>query len=321
MAVAWLEQLSKLYQRYELHADAQTVLKAMMDRQPDLPEELIPLKTPVELKQSEIDEWLDTVIREDLEQSLMSLVMCFHPRLEDSRKELRELEKAHPMVAAFGGSAAIVDHEGRTVARIDDEDGKLIRHITTNMQLTDIFLQFAFPRLIEKFDLTPTLLAQEIAKSPIWSADRLSILERGIKAYFENEPVVAIHLLIPEIEAAVRRLSKSLGIVLQKPHRNGGYVLKNLDDLLREEAVVVTLTEDTTTYLRATLTDQRGWNLRNDVCHGLSTTSALNQSVARRLMLIAFLLGLLRKQSSSTAPEVDEVPRPSDQGVSDAQSH
>ncbi len=55
-------------------------------------------------------------------------------------------------------------------------------------------------------------------------------------------------------------------------------------------------------YLRIVLTDQRGWNLRNDVCHGLSPANQLNGAVARRVMMIVFFLIAFR-----VSPEVTET--------------
>jgi hypothetical protein len=47
-------------------------------------------------------------------------------------------------------------------------------------------------------------------------------------------------------------------------------MLKIFDDFLREEAVMKSLGENVAHYFRVLFTDQRGWNIRNDVCHGIT---------------------------------------------------
>ena len=212
---------------------------------------------------------------------------------------MEESEHQHPLQKFFN-AASLINHAGRTVARLDDDEGKLMRRVVQNMEFGDVFIQFALPALASKFELTAESLFLLVTEAPIWSEERLPILERGIKAVVEGDLLVATHLLIPEIESAIRNLADNLGVGLQRQHRNGGYVLKNLDDLLREDAVIARLSEDTCFYFRAVFSDQRGWNLRNDVCHGLSTASSLNGRVVRRLILILLHLSLLRARSEES---------------------
>lgn len=295
MATGWIEQLHKLYHRYELHDDAAGLLRTLEHRQSEMPEQLARFSTPFELKKEEVDALIDSIVTTRLSETLANLVQCFWVRVESEREAMLELEKGHPLLAMIPQS--LLDHEGRKVAAIggaDDEEGRLIRHICQNLRFQDLFLRLIFPELIRRHKLSAEALIAEILASPLWSADRHNILDRGVRAFLDDDALVAIHLLIPEVEAAVRNLAGGSGVVLQKPHRNGGYVLKNLDDLLREEAVVVSLTEDMALYLRIVLTDQRGWNLRNVVCHGLYPANQLNDAVARRVMMLVFFLSSFR---------------------------
>ncbi|WP_437193325.1 DUF4209 domain-containing protein [Planctomicrobium sp. SH527] len=298
MAVGWLETLFNLYQKYEMHDDAKSILWLIEARQTELPNLLLPVESQIVLKKQEADEWVASLMAETLELTLANLVFSFRPRLEVDRQEIRDLEKEHPLMAVIGAATSLVDHEGRIIARIEDDDGKLVRYQTQNAQICDIFLQLAFPAIIQRFQITADSFLQELSKSPVWSQERSPILHRALSAFLEGDPIVTIHLLVTEIESALRNLARNCGVVLQKPHRRGGYVLKNLDDLLRENTVVSILTIDFTVHLRAILTDQRGWNLRNAVCHGLSPAKSLDMPTARRLVLISFFLGLLRKSSA-----------------------
>jgi hypothetical protein len=54
------------------------------------------------------------------------------------------------------------------------------------------------------------------------------------------------------------------------------------------------------TYLRMLLTDPRGWNIRNTICHGLAPSSSVNMAVADRIVHAALLLSLLREERSES---------------------
>jgi len=298
LAVGWLERIYELYKKNEIHEDAERILQLMESRQPELPNEMVRMKIPYTLPQEEIDGFLSSVLTDSCEESIINLIRCFHPRLDDERQRLNQSEQGSPLKKFFNTS--LINHAGRRVARLEDDDGKLIHQLIQSMEFADVFIQFALPALASRFGLTPESLFCLVTEAPIWSKERLPILERGIRAAVEDDVLVATHLLIPEIESAIRNVAGDLGINLQKPHRNGGYVLKNLDDLLREDGVVGILSEDTCFYFRAVFTDQRGWNLRNDVCHGLSTANRLNALVVRRLVLILLQLSLIRPQSEDS---------------------
>ena len=144
-----------------------------------------------------------------------------------------------------------------------------------------------------------TSYLHESIESPVWHERRHAILRRGIEAYFANDPIVAVHILVVEIENAVRILAAGLGLALQKQNRMGGFDLKNLGDFLADETVAAFLTEDVVTYLRVVLTDRRGWNLRNDTCHGILPATSFTQAASQRLLHIVLLLSAVRTKAEA----------------------
>lgn len=112
--------------------------------------------------------------------------------------------------------------------------------------------------------------------------------------------VVAIHLLIPQIEEATRNLIELSGGVVLKKNRGGGFQLKTFDDILRDEIITQVLGEDIQIYLRVLFTDQRGWNLRNDVCHGMSDISSFSYQSAERILHVLIILGAIATNESTS---------------------
>ena len=86
----------------------------------------------------------------------------------------------------------------------------------------------------------------------------LSLL-KGLEAYFNQDYLVALHLLIPQLEEAIRNILEIGNIPTLKPNKSGnGFQLRILDDMLRDPIAIQLLTDDFANYLRILLTDTRG---------------------------------------------------------------
>lgn len=67
------------------------------------------------------------------------------------------------------------------------------------------------------------------------------------------------------------------------------------DDLLIDEAVL-NIGADFAYYLRILFTNQKGWNLRNLICHGISQTSLFNSMTADRVFHALLCIGAIKYQ-------------------------
>ena len=47
----------------------------------------------------------------------------------------------------------------------------------------------------------------ELVKSPVWHPKRHEVLKRGVEAFFANDHIPTIHILVPEIEIAIRSMA------------------------------------------------------------------------------------------------------------------
>ena len=110
--------------------------------------------------------------------------------------------------------------------------------------------------------------------------------------YFEKAYVECIHILTPQIEDLIRNIIYLAGGTVLKPSKNGGFNYKTFEELLRDELFIKIFDGNVSLYLRAIFTDSRGWNVRNELCHGLINIESLNHIIADRLIHILLLLSL-----------------------------
>ena len=54
------------------------------------------------------------------------------------------------------------------------------------------------------------------------------------------------------------------------------------------------LGEDIQLYLICLFTNQRGWNIRNDVCHGMSELDYFSFQVIERILHVLLILGTIK---------------------------
>ena len=126
---------------------------------------------------------------------------------------------------------------------------------------------------------------------------RREILKKGLDAYFHEDYVVTLHLVIPQIEQALRTLLELGHVSVYKPQqKHGGFILRSLDDLLREPMVKEVFGADFPLYAQVLFTDQRGINLRNDLTHGILSPDRMGPTLADRVFHVLLCLGGVRKK-------------------------
>jgi len=182
-----------------------------------------------------------------------------------------------------------------TGKKLDEQ--RLFYTIDTNMKITDGFLNEHINRLKDKGILNVDYIMNSLFKdSVVLREEQRPILERGFKAFFEKDYIVACHLLVPMFESAIRVLCKINGGDILRPKNNSeeGNEYKSLEGLLSQKCVSEALGDNITTYFRVLLTDSNGGNLRNYVSHGTLPASSFSAGVANRIFHAFLLLSLLK---------------------------
>lgn len=294
---AWLRDVHDCYREFGLVGEANELLVKVREFAKRSQAEMAAHRQRIEIPHEEMERFLDQMVGDDLSTSLHRLAVQFLPDKDAVIGQIEGARKSAPLMSLV--PITVVDAEGRptsTIGSVDDDlDGRIARHISQDMQFSGVFLFAAINRVREKFAPNAQSLLDHLGESPALGVSQFAVLHAGMKAYLEGDHLAAAHLLVPQIEAAIRHLVDILGGTLWKPHRGGGLMQKNLEDLLREELVEMCLTPNVVLYLRILLTDQRGWNLRNDICHGLTLATSFGRSMTDRLLHAFLVLGLLRK--------------------------
>jgi len=301
IASAWLEQLYHLFLQYGLKNEADAISFKIKELGKQSRSEFKEIKSSIEIPKEELQKYIEWLIDGDLDTVLIKVAINYIPKKDEVIKQIQDLSKKAPLSFLF--SQVIVDADGRHVATVgsleEDMDGDIVLQISQNMQISSFFLRETLNALIQKFDLTSEKLVDYLYKSPIFENSRKEFLIRGIQAYLKGDFLVSIHILIPQIEATIRNLAEKIGVPILRPSRSGGFFYKTLDELLRDSKIIEVLGEDLCLYFRVLLTHPRGWNLRNDVCHGISHIEIFNQDTADRVLHALLCLALVKEKGDT----------------------
>jgi hypothetical protein len=299
-ASGWLEHLYRLYSKFNLKEEAAETLLRIRRHGPKVSKELKPIPYSIGIPRKEIEEYVNSIIDGSIDEFLEKFIFNFIPQKEEVKKQLFQLAKAAPFQFIVGQS--LQDEKGRVVATIgsleNDLEGHIVRQVSENLTFSSLLMSLIIEKAKEKFSLTKLDIMEFIGKSPIIEKNRLPIIEDSLNAYFKNDYLVFTHLLIPQIEEAMRNLVElSGGNVLMSEKNGRGFQLKTFDEILRDPKLVEVVGSDLAIYFRILFTDSRGWNLRNNVFHGIASPNAFNTQTGHRLLHALLCLGLIRTMS------------------------
>jgi len=301
VAIAWLERLFHIYMQYGLKDETDKISIEMRKLGAKADSELKTIEASVTIPTEEIEKFINALIDGDLKTALARITVHYIPKKGEAIKQLDDLSKEAPIQFLF--TRKIQDSSGRIVATVgplkDDFNGHVISQIAQNMSFSSIFLRDTIKALVSKFNVDAKTITDYLYESPIFEENRRPLIEKGIEEYLNGNYIVALHILIPQIEALIRNLDEKTGGTVFKQSRYDGFNYKILDDMLWDEnirEVFGMLGEDITLYFRVLLVDPRGWNLRNELCHGICTPETFNATTADRVFHSLLCLSLIRER-------------------------
>lgn len=299
-ASSWLEHLYTVYREFNLMTDAERVALMIRELGPKVLADMKPLSYQQEIPQKDFDAYIESMLAGTFEEVFSRIVVRYIPRRGEVEKQLNDLSRQAPL--SFLITKQLMDPRGRVVATVgslgDDPDGHIVTQMSQNMHIGSVFLAAVLDRAIDKFSVSGDALLSYLLLSPLFEGEQGKFLVTATHAYLQKDFIVAIHVYVPQIEATIRNLVELTGGVVLKQRDGGGFHLRTLDELLRTEQVRNVLGEDVALYFRVVLTDQRGWNIRNMVCHGAFPHQNASRVVADRLLHILLVLAQLRKEEA-----------------------
>ncbi|MBV7307246.1 DUF4209 domain-containing protein [Acinetobacter sp. CWB-G5] len=189
---------------------------------------------------------------------------------------------------AYSADGRIIHNSPQRPETLDNED--LIKNYLTYRKFfwfnqlftyhvfSSIFPAFNF--IINKFknEINENFISDLIDNSALVPEDRKELFKLGIGYGFNFKFCEAIHILAPQLENLVRVQLKTLGvstIVYDKETSVQNEI--SLSSLMQKPEVSQLFDENTIFEIKALFTENIGFNLRNNVAHGLLNDNSINR--------------------------------------------
>lgn len=181
-----------------------------------------------------------------------------------------------------GGMRAVSPTDGRTIAvnnQIDFDDPESIdkcqdNHATllfmSSIQL--IVKSIILPALVKlnsEHQITKEMLENLCEQSPIVPPNRQKLMSQALYAGFQQDYYISTHILCPQFEHMIRVMLKDIGVKTTYIAKDGIETENGLSTLMKSLEIVDLLGENLCFEIKTVFTDSRGFNLRNDIAHGL----------------------------------------------------
>lgn len=178
-----------------------------------------------------------------------------------------------------------VDHDGFTAATIgpagQDLAGRMVYFAALNMEWRSSELDGALRVALAKWGVDAATIVDFLGQSPLFLPRLRGFLSAGVGAWFAGDDMKAIHILVPQAEAAVREMLIAAGASpMKRDDRDGGFQSMGMGTILVHEALVKTMDPTLRLHLRSLYTAPKGHNLRNELAHGLATPSHFGRGMS-----------------------------------------
>jgi lysyl-tRNA synthetase class 1 len=259
-------------------------------------ENLQSIEHKIEITKDDMEKFLDLVVVDDIGESFVRIAREFMLKRKDLEDQVQKTLEEAPLMAHI---TQMIYADDRVAARIGgvDEDsfGRLFHQAKFAFQFERPWLVQAFQRLFEKHGVVPQHFAGWANRHGLF--DDMSLLVEGTSAWAREDNVKAAHVLIPQIERALRKIADGLGIPVTKAHPTvpGTSVAIGMGEILYNAKVAEALGPDATLHFQTLYSDPRGMNLRNEIAHGLMDADQFHWHLGNLIVHSLLMLGLWKE--------------------------
>jgi hypothetical protein len=253
--------------------------------------------------------WVNQLLTLPVEQALV--VIAVSKRLLPNLPRIRSMASQHRKQFPLAALLSQVTLRGSRVVHTASTEEERVRASELSVYLMDretrgMDLYQAFDRLETEQALDADTLMTFLRRGQLLDAATLGTVAVGVERYFAKDYVGAVHILVPQLEAAIRGFLPSLGLPTTSLAPDGTTWETPLDRVLETPQLCALFGEDQIAYFWHLLVDSAADNLRNETAHGLiKAPNCTRQMVQRLLHCFLLLVDYGYAQSPATGPAGD----------------
>ena len=295
VAVAWLEQVIQRYRELGMPSEAARVERRVRDLAGAVKDEMTVVSVDLDITKEEVDNYVDETSGESFEAGARNIARSALMRRASIEASVKRMLDEAPLFARVD---ITIQHpsgfRAATIGSVEgDLPGRVIHQASDQIGHYSPMLNMVFAKWREKHNPGIDDFATLFHRSAAFTPERLPLVLSGLQAWLDQDALKSIHVLVPQIECAIREMMILLGGPVMTYDPNfGGFKAATLGSLLSSDLFAQHLPVDIIFHIRALYSDPKGLNLRNQVAHGLATSSMLTMNMANWVVHTIVVLGV-----------------------------
>lgn len=281
-----------IYKKYKYTDNANSVQRKLEPLQKREYENMARISMPIDFdldnKAKRIEEFLNDCSFEEAIINLGRNTIIY------TKQELKEavINNNERFLSKSLFTAALKDRRGRTIVNIPPLDMKnpeqdarvlemhMYRELIERASLFGIYHEIFLRYINKTHDFTEDDLDFIFKANAIIPEDRKNILRFGIFHGLKGNLYVALHILAPQMENIFRELAYDCGSIITSFDDDGTEEAKSLTHVFDLPELTDCYDEDILFVFKGLLNEKSGFNLRNQIAHGILDHSEANNSIA-----------------------------------------
>ncbi|RZM91463.1 hypothetical protein CWO91_41110, partial [Bradyrhizobium genosp. SA-3] len=296
LAAALLQTATDQYRKAGLKEDHDRTRIMMQQKIGAAGENLQSFERKIEIPRDDMEKFLDLIVVDDLATTFVRIAREFLLSRAELEQQVRQMLKEAPLMAHIPATIMADNHVAAKIGSVEDDPfGRLMHQTNFAFQFARLWLAQAFRRLFERHEVAPEHFAGWANRHDLF--DDMSLLLEGLRAWEREDDVKAAHVLVPQVEHALRKVADDLGVPITKAHPvvSEASVAIGMGEILYNEKVAEALGPDVTLHLQALYADPRGMNLRNQIAHGLMEAGQFYWHLGNLIVHSLLMLGLWKE--------------------------
>jgi hypothetical protein len=313
-AMTWLQKLLERYRNFGMNADADRVQVEARRRGIDSGEEMKKRAHTFTIPEETIAAYRTWLIEPQKPRDLLLRWATNNaPSVKGARETLKQSLTATPLLARIGVTAI---NAGQFVSKAgsieDDLEGRVGVHLRRMIEMRFNLFVGGWQHIQQNKPLSADDILGALSVSPVFTADGLELIGEGLKRFFADDQLGATHILLPQIECALRNLLGLLGRPTNKAVRGESGVMqeRNMNEALGDPAIRAVLPEDFQRHLQIVFASRLGFNLRNVVAHGLLPASQFSILTSLMALQGLLLMSLIQAKEKVVAKKTASTKKP-----------
>jgi len=296
VASSVLQSAVNAYRKAGLRDECQRLQVVMQERIAQSRDHMGVIETEQEISREDMEAFLDTVVADDLGSTFARIASEFLPRRREIEDQIRHMREEAPIQAEIPITIMADDHVAARLGSVDDDPfGRLVWQTDNSFEFSRPWLQTSLSRTIETYEPLPEHFVSWTNRLGIF--DDLTFLIEGVRAWYADDLVAAVHIIVPQVERGLRSIMAKLGKPVTKPHGKVADVgvAIGMGDILYTSDLTQALGPDLSLYFLALYADPRGKNLRNRVAHGLIKPQFIDGHLVNLLIHTLLVFGVWKE--------------------------